>query len=65
MVDSQPSAWQKSPRCDSGNCVEIAQADGGFLVRDSKDPDGPMLRFSRPEWEAFVESIREGDFQFS
>jgi hypothetical protein len=65
MVDFHPSTvWQKSPRCDSGSCVEVAQVPDGFFVRDSKDPDGAVLKFTRPEWDAFVESIRDGDFQF-
>lgn len=33
------------------------------LVRDSKDPAGPVLRFSTAEWEAFVAGIHAGDFE--
>jgi hypothetical protein len=28
-------------------------------VRNSKDPDGPVLRFSRVDWPAFAAAIRE------
>jgi hypothetical protein len=37
-------AWRKSSRStDSGNCVELAVSLGGAAVRDSKNPDGPIL----------------------
>lgn len=35
-------------------CVEVAFCRGSVRVRDSKDPAGPALRFSRREWEAFL-----------
>lgn len=47
--------WEKSSYCEGGACVEIARG-GHVLVRDSKDPAGPVLEFSTPEWRAFVES---------
>lgn len=37
------------------NCVEVAlTATGGRAVRDSKNPHGPLLTFSREGWHAFV-----------
>ena len=30
-------------------------------VRDSKDPDGPNLTFSRDEWRAFTTSVKRGE----
>jgi hypothetical protein len=40
--------------------VEVAgNLPGTIAVRDSKDPDGPMLRFSRADWSAFVAGIRK------
>lgn len=29
-------------------------------VRDSKDPDGPVLRFGAVEWASFVARVRAG-----
>ena len=54
--------WRKSPHSNpSGNCVEIADLpDGGLAVRDSKDPDGPFLEFSKGERVAFIEGVRDG-----
>jgi hypothetical protein len=31
-------------------------------VRDSKDPDGPVLKFTGPEWDAFVAGVKDGEF---
>jgi len=43
-----------------GMCVQVAQVKtgpgkGGFLVRDSKDTNGPVLAFSEAEWIAFID----------
>jgi Domain of unknown function (DUF397) len=47
----------------NGHCVEVATSpDQRIRVRDSKDPDGPVLRFTQSEWEAFLEGVRNGEF---
>jgi hypothetical protein len=54
--------WRTSSYSGSngGTCVEVADnLPGVIAVRDSKDPDGPVLRFSRSDWSAFVVGIRE------
>jgi Domain of unknown function (DUF397) len=42
------------------NCVEVAPAREGTAVRDSKDPAGPVLRFSADAWRAFVGAVKSG-----
>jgi hypothetical protein len=57
--------WQKSARSNpSGNCVEIAKLAGeaGFAVRNSRDPEGPALIYTRAEIEAFIGGVTDGDF---
>lgn len=54
-------SWRRASGCDSNTCVEVAYADD-VLVRDSKDPDGPVLRFTPDEWTAFTEGVRGGEF---
>jgi hypothetical protein len=55
--------WLKSSRSyPSGDCVEVRALDGGVMVRDSKDPHGPKLSFSRQEWAAFVAGVQAGEF---
>jgi Domain of unknown function (DUF397) len=34
-------------------------------VRDSKDRSGPVLQFTRREWEAFLAGVRHGEFDLS
>ena len=58
-----PAPWHKSTRSGgSGDCVEVARPAGVVLVRDSKDPDGPVLRFGLPAWRDFVAAVRAGSF---
>ncbi|GAA2130838.1 hypothetical protein GCM10009760_03890 [Kitasatospora kazusensis] len=46
-----------------GECVETALTSSrGQAVRDSKDPDGPVLVFPADAWSAFVAGVRSGDF---
>ncbi len=47
-----------------GMCVEAAAFDGGVVVRDSADPDGPVLAFSKAEWAAFVDGVENGELRF-
>lgn len=56
--------WRKARASnDAGYCVEVAFAeDSEVWVRDSKDPDGPVLTFTLPEWDAFLAGILNGEF---
>ncbi|WP_431607080.1 DUF397 domain-containing protein [Protofrankia symbiont of Coriaria ruscifolia] len=45
-----------------GMCVEVAKLDDGVILRDSVQPDGPVLSFSREEWRAFTDGAKEGEF---
>lgn len=55
--------WTKSSlSMGSGNCVEVAHVPGSYVVRDSKNRSGPVLRFTPDEWRAFVGGVRNGDF---
>ncbi|WP_127498858.1 DUF397 domain-containing protein [Actinoplanes solisilvae] len=56
--------WQKSRRSNpSGNCVETALLPNGEVaMRNSRDPEGPALIYTRAEIEAFLGGVRDGDF---
>jgi hypothetical protein len=44
-MDLTSAAWRKSTYTtdNGGNCVELAGFPGAVAVRDSKDPEGPVL----------------------
>ena len=54
--------WRKSTRSggDHTECVEVAAIRTSRLVavRDSKNPDGPVLAFTPAEWTAFLSGIK-------
>ncbi|MEV0004446.1 DUF397 domain-containing protein [Micromonospora sp. NPDC050980] len=58
MKDAAPR-WRKSTwSANEGNCVEVAgNLSGVVLVRDSKDPSGPILTFAPAAWRSLVASL--------
>jgi hypothetical protein len=55
--------WRKSSRSAQDNCVEVAVLDDvRVLVRHSKDLGGPVLRFTPAEFAAFIEGVKDGEF---
>jgi hypothetical protein len=62
MANVYPVEWRKSRLSGLSGCVEVAFVEDGVAVRDSKDPDGPVLRFTVHEWKTFVAAVRSGQF---
>ncbi len=56
--------WRKSSRCGTSTCVEIARDGADYLIRDSKHPEQPALRFTDAEWRAFHDGVAVGEFNF-
>jgi hypothetical protein len=55
--------WLKAQSSGAnGQCVEIASATGRIAVRDSKDPEGPILVYTSAEFKAFLGGVRNGEF---
>jgi hypothetical protein len=45
--------------------VEVATAADGMVgIRDSKDPGGPVLRFTLSEWRLFLAAAKQGGYDF-
>ncbi|MEU6203704.1 DUF397 domain-containing protein [Micromonospora musae] len=59
--------WRKSTRSQTSNCVEVAPVGGPAVIalRDSKDPQGPVLLFNRAGWLGFIAGAKEGQFDLN
>lgn len=63
-VAEVPTEWVTAS-AGNGACVEVspcACGDGTVLIRDSKDPGGPVLKFTAEEWRVFAQGVRDGVF---
>jgi len=55
--------WRLAGGPGTGSGVELARlADGQIAVRNSADPDGPALIYTRAEIEALIGGAQDGDF---
>ncbi|MBM0239895.1 DUF397 domain-containing protein [Micromonospora sp. ATA32] len=61
-VNQAPVTWRKSTRSNgSGDCVEVADNLSGRVgLRDSKDPNGPVIAYDARAWALFVSSVKHG-----
>jgi Domain of unknown function (DUF397) len=52
--------WRKSSYSggQGGNCIEVADHDSRVIVRDSKDSQGAILRFSPDTWRRFADRVK-------
>ncbi|GAA2667148.1 MULTISPECIES: DUF397 domain-containing protein [Actinosynnema] len=52
--------WRKSSYSggNGGDCVELAQTPAHLLVRDSKNPGGPVLGFGHEAFAGFVTALK-------
>jgi uncharacterized protein DUF397 len=51
--------WRKSTYSfANGNCVEVGTGQGLVAVRDSTDPDGPVIDVSPRAWIEFTEYVK-------
>ncbi|MCE7079287.1 DUF397 domain-containing protein [Streptomyces sp. ST2-7A] len=50
---------------NGGSCVEALRLrDGRVALRQSTDPDGPALIYTRHEIETFIEGVKSGEADF-
>jgi hypothetical protein len=63
-ISTSAVRWRKSSASNpTGNCVELAELSGGAIgVRNSRNPAGPVLVYSRAEIAAFLSGVRAGEF---
>ena len=58
--DGRTITWITSSRSGAGNsnCVQVGICDEHVILRDSKDPDGPVLTFDREVWRGFIAWVK-------
>lgn len=61
------ATWRKSSFSDEhGYCVEVAELPGGEVaLRNSRDPEGPALVYTRAEMGAFAAGVKDGEFDWA
>ncbi|HEY3733838.1 MAG TPA: DUF397 domain-containing protein [Streptosporangiaceae bacterium] len=59
QIDLSRAAWRTSRRSQqNGECVQVATPRSGVVaIRDSKQPDGPVLMVSPGQWRGFVQQL--------
>jgi hypothetical protein len=63
-IDRRSRKWIKATASTgNGACVEATSVkEGEILVRNSRDPEGPILSFTKAEWIAFLAGVKAGEF---
>lgn len=64
-MDLSSAVWRKSSHSsgNGGQCVEVAtNLPSVIAVRDSKNPNGPSLLLTHPQWHTFIDGIKTGEF---
>ncbi|MBC7303312.1 MAG: DUF397 domain-containing protein [Nocardia sp.] len=60
-IDTTGATWVRAGTAEGS--VEVAMlAEGHVALRDSKNPDGPVLIFTPSEWTAFTAGVHDGEF---
>ena len=60
-MDLSRAEWRKASKSSSngGACVEVARNLPGIVaVRDSKNPQGPILTLTPDKWANFLARVR-------
>lgn len=60
--DLSRAEWLRAPGDTSEGAVEVAFVDNLVGLRNSSQPDDPVLVFTTDEWDAFVAGAQAGEF---
>jgi hypothetical protein len=70
-VDLSQVRWRISSRSGSGGggtCVEagpLTDGTGRVALRHSQHPNGPVIIYTRAEWDAFLAGAKDNEFDFT
>jgi hypothetical protein len=62
LMTISPINVRISSFCHHGGCVGVGVDGGAIIVRSTREPDGPVLRFTDEEWDGFLSGVRNGEF---
>lgn len=63
LAELDHAAWFKASKSNGSNtCVEVAHLESWTVVRDSKNPGGPVHCYTPREWARFLDGVRAGEF---
>ncbi len=56
----EPLIWRTSNYSgnNGGACIEVADAPGAVLIRDTKDREGPVLAVGVEAWRRFAAKVK-------
>lgn len=54
--------WRTAAKSGGTNCIRVARRNDVIVFSDSKDPTGPVLSYTRQEFDAFLDGAKGGEF---
>lgn len=54
--------WTRSTTCSSGTCLEAREWEGYIQIRNSRNPDRPLITVPVEQWRNFTTAIKEGTY---
>jgi hypothetical protein len=63
-MSNDNGGWIMSSRSagNGGSCVEARRHNGLIEVRNSKNPEAGVVRFTVEEWDSFLYGAKRGEF---
>ena len=62
-ISDDRSLYKISSKCSSGACVGVAFLDEGVSVKNTSNEKQSPVTFTREEWKAFIEGVKNQEFE--
>ncbi len=62
MSKAEITPWQKASASDESMCVELRRNGNAIELRNSKNPQGAILRCTTSELAAWIDGAKNGEF---